>query len=225
MLFVDRSDAGRQLAFRLGAWRSQQPVVLALPRGGVAVGFEIARELQAPLDLVLVRKIGAPGQPELAVGAVANGETPELVVDERVVAWLDVSPEYLENAKAEALAEIERRRSVYLRHSQPVPVQGRPVILVDDGIATGATMLAALRAIRRRQPAQIVRAVPVAAPDSIQRLRRAADKVICLHTPRDFRAVGEFYRSFPQLQDQEVVALLERAAEFAPEAMQESEKL
>jgi len=218
MLFTDRSDAGQQLAARLRAWRGRRPVVLALPRGGVPVAFEIARDLQAPLDLVLVRKIGAPGQPELAIGAVADGEQPELVVDERVIAWLGASSQYLEEAKSEALAEIDRRRSIYLRNRQLVEVQGRPVIVVDDGIATGATVLAALRATRRRGPARLLLAIPVAPPDALRRLRHIADEVICLAAPRRFAAVGEFYRSFPQLSDEEVVALLERAAEFAPAA-------
>jgi putative phosphoribosyl transferase len=215
MLFMDRPDAGRKLAARLRPWRGQHPVVLALPRGGVPVGFEIARELQAPLDLVLVRKIGAPGQPELAVGAVADSEHPELVVDERIAARVGASPRYLEEAKAEALAEIDRRRSIYLRDRKPVEVRGRPVIVVDDGIATGASVLAALRATRRRGPERLLAAVPVAPPDAFRRLRDDADEVICLQTPRHFAAVGEFYSSFPQLQDNEVVALLERATEFA----------
>jgi putative phosphoribosyl transferase len=190
-------------------------VILALPRGGVPVGFEIARELAAPLDLVLVRKIGAPGQPELAIGAVADGEKPELVVDQRLVDWLSVSQEYLADAKAEALAELERRRSVYLKDRPPEPVLGRPVIVVDDGIATGSTMLAALRATSARNPARLILAVPVAPPDAARRLARAVDEVVCLETPKNFEAVGQFYRVFSQLQDNEVVDFLHRATQFA----------
>jgi putative phosphoribosyl transferase len=217
MLFKDRSDAGRQLAARLHAWRGRGAIVLALPRGGVPVGFEIARELHAALDLVLVRKIGAPHEPELALGAVADGESPELVADDRLVAALEVTGNYLADAKATALAELARRRSVYLKDRPPVPVQGRPVIVVDDGIATGATMLAALRATRQRRPAHLVLAVPVAPTETISRLRAAADEIICLSKPAEFFAVGQFYRAFPQLSDGEVIAFLNQAAAFAAE--------
>ncbi len=150
MLFANRREAGRQLAERLLALKDKNPVVLALPRGGVPVGFEIARALAAPLDLALVRKIGVPYQEELALGAVADGEHPVLVIDQHLMDALDISQEYLDEAKAAALQEIERRRRVYLGDRQPVDVAGRTAIVVDDGIATGATMLAALRATRRR---------------------------------------------------------------------------
>jgi putative phosphoribosyl transferase len=208
MQFADRREAGRQLAKRLLALKDQRPVVLALPRGGVPVGFEIARALAAPLDLVLVRKIGVPQQEEVALGAIADGEHPELVIDQRLMDELEISPDYLEKAKAAALREIERRRRIYLGDRQPVDVAGRMAIVVDDGIATGATMLAALRATRRRAPARLVLAVPVAPPHTLKRLRREADETVCLDTPADFFAVGQFYRQFPQLRDEEVVALL-----------------
>ena len=193
-------------------------MVLALPRGGVPVGFEIARELRAPLDLILVRKIGAPDQPELALGAVADGESPELVVDERLVAALGVTGDYLADAKAAALAELERRRSAYLRDRPSVPVEGKPVIVVDDGIATGATMLTALRATRLRRPSHLVLAVPVAPTETIERLRTAADEVVCLNMPAEFLAVGQFYRAFPQLSDDEVISLLDQSGAVAGEA-------
>jgi putative phosphoribosyl transferase len=214
VLFGDRSDAGRRLAARLNAWRGRNPVVLALPRGGVPIGFEIARVLRAPLDLVLVRKIGAPGEPEFAIGAVSDGDRPELVLDEQLVARLGITRDYIEDAKAAEVAELERRRSVYLKGRPPVPVTGRPVIVVDDGIATGATMLSALRATRRRDPAHLLLAVPVAPRDVVRRLRRTVDEIVCLHTPKHLSAVGAYYRAFPQLCDGEVIALLDRATQF-----------
>jgi putative phosphoribosyl transferase len=218
MLFTNRHEAGRRLAERLLALKDRRPVVLALPRGGVPVGFEVARALAAPLDLVLVRKIGAPFQEDLAVGAIADGEHPELVTDPRLVADLDISPEYLEEAKSAALQEIERRRRVYFGDRQPVDVAGCTAIVVDDGIATGATMLAALRATRRRKPARLVLAVPVAPRHTIEKLRREVDETVCLDTPADFFAVGQFYRQFPQLRDEEVIALLDQARAFVPSA-------
>lgn len=218
MQFADRHEAGRLLARQLLHLKDQHPVILALPRGGVPVGYEIARELAAPRDLVLVRKIGAPGQPELAIGAVAKREPPEVVTDPQLASWLTVQSGYLEVTKASELREIERRRKLYLGNHTPVDARGRTVILVDDGIATGATMLAALRATRRRAPARLVLAVPVAAPDMLDRMREEADEVVCLETPMDFMAVGQFYRRFPQLGDQEVIRLLEEARKFAPTA-------
>jgi putative phosphoribosyl transferase len=215
MVFIDRRDAGKQLAELLLAWKEKNPVVLALPRGGAPVAFEVAQALGAPLDLVLVRKIGAPSQEELAVGAVADGEDPEIVTDPLLVAALDISPTYLEKAKTAGLEEIERRRQAYLGERKPASVSDRTAIIIDDGIATGATMLAALRATRRRKPMQIVLAVPVAARDVLNRLHREADHVVCVHTPTDLGAVGQFYRRFPQLRDQEVIELLEQARAFA----------
>jgi putative phosphoribosyl transferase len=216
MLFIDRHDAGRRLAERLLALKLKDPVVLALPRGGVPIGSEVARALAAPLDLVLVRKIGAPEQEELAVGAIADGDHPELVTDPRLIGLLVVSREYLEATKSAALQEIRRRRRVYLGDRPPVEVVGRTAIVVDDGVATGATMLAALRATRRRGPARLVLAVPVASRDALKRLRREADTVVCLDTPAVFYAVGQFYHAFPQLQDDEVIALLDQAPAFVP---------
>ncbi len=215
MLFPDRSEAGRQLAERLLRFKDRKPVVLALPRGGVPVGLEIARALAAPLDLVLVRKIGAPYQEELAIGAIADGEHPELVTDAGLIADLAVTPEYLDKAKAAALKEIERRRHAWFGDRKPVDVAGRTAIVIDDGIATGATMQAALRATRHRKPSRLVLAVPVAPSDSIERLRPEVDETVCLATPAEFFAVGQFYRAFPQLRDEEVTTLLEQARAFA----------
>jgi len=214
MRFHDRNEAGRELAKRLLAdpalaGPDARPVVLALPRGGVPVGWEIAKALKAPLDIVLVRKIGVPCQPELALGAIVDGETPELVINEDVKSSVEASEAYIEAESAEQLREIERRRAFYLSGRPPVPVRGCTAILVDDGIATGATMRAALRATRRRGPAKIVLAVPVAPPESIEELKPEADQVICLHAPWGFAGVGQFYADFHQVSDATVAALLQ----------------
>jgi putative phosphoribosyl transferase len=218
MLFSDRSEAGRRLAKRLLRFKDRNPVVLALPRGGVPVGAEIARALAAPLDLVLVRKIGAPYQQELAIGAIADGEHPELFTDPRLIAHLEVTGEYLEQAKSAGLKEIERRRRAWFGDRRLIDVAGRTAIVVDDGIATGATMEVALRATRRRGPAWLVLAVPVAPPDTIAKLQQEADETVCLDTPEEFFAVGQFYRRFPQLEDHEVTALLDEARAFSSPA-------
>ena len=208
MFFENREEAGRQLAARLAAYRGPSTVVLALPRGGVPVGREIAKALGAPLDLLLVRKIGAPNQPELAIGAIADGGQPDLVLNERVSRILDVSPDYLEREKVRALAEIERRRRYYLQGRPPVAVSGRTAILTDDGLATGMTALAALRSLRRQKPRLIVLAVPVASPDTLEMLQPETDEVVCLKISSELMAVGQAYLDFRQLDDDEVVALL-----------------
>ena len=211
MRFDDRQDAGRRLGEALAELALPQPVVLALPRGGVPVGVEVAHRLQAPLDLVMVRKIGAPGQAELAAGAVVDGSQPELVLNEQIVHALRIDADYLEQEKARQLAEIARRRARYLAGRPRPELAGRTAILVDDGIATGATMLAALRAIRRAGPQELVVAVPVADIAVLERLTPAADRIVCLHRPHDLMAVGYHYRDFRQLGDAEVVALLGEA--------------
>lgn len=216
MLFDDRREAGRLLAEHLLKFKDQRPVVLALPRGGVPVGFEVARALVAPLDVVLVRKIGAPHNEELAIGAITDGEHPTVFIDPHLVRLLDVAPRYINEAESAALAEIERRRHVWLGDRPPEAIAGCTAIVVDDGVATGATMRAALQATRARKPARVVLAVPVAAPESLDQLRHEADEVLCLHAPSDFMAVGQFYRHFPQLRDAEVTALLAEA--HAPNA-------
>lgn len=218
MVFLDRAEAGRRLADRLLVFKDQHPVVLALPRGGVPIGFEVARVLDAPLDLVLVRKLGAPHHAELAIGAIADGDHPELVTGPELIAALAVTPEYLERAKTTALQEIARRRRVWLGNRPSVEVSGRTAIIVDDGIATGATMKVALRATRQRKPSRLVLAVPVAPPHSIEELGHEADDVVCLETPDNFFAVGQFYRRFPQLGDEDVADLLDRARSFASPA-------
>lgn len=210
-MFVDRTEAGRRLAAALGRFRGAPVIVLALPRGGVPVAFEVARALGAPLDLVMVRKIGAPHQPELAIGAVADGARPDMVLNEDVVAALGVGEAYIEQEKARQLAEIERRRKVYLGHARPAEVKGRTAIIVDDGIATGATVRAAVGAVRKAGAGRVVIATPVAPPDTVAALARVADEVVCLDQPLWFAAIGQFYRDFRQLDDEEVIALLDAA--------------
>lgn len=213
MLFQDRAEAGRKLAERLIAYRDRSPIVLALPRGGVPIGFEVATALDAPLDVIFVRKIGVPFQPELALAAIVDGEAPELVVNEQVRDLLNLPESYIEEQRAVQLAEIERRRTLYLGGRQPLPVADRTAILVDDGIATGATMRVALRATRRRRPASVVIAVPVAPPDTVELLAQEADAVVCLLAPSYFAGVGQFYRDFSQVDDATVAALLSRRSE------------
>ncbi|MGH6896606.1 MAG: phosphoribosyltransferase [Geminicoccaceae bacterium] len=213
-VFADRAEAGRRLAEELHRFKDERPVVLALPRGGVPVAYEVARALAAPLDLVLVRKIGAPFQPELAIGAVVDGERPELVVNRDLVEDYRIPESYLEKERERQLAEIERRRQLYLAGRSRAPVQGRTAIVIDDGIATGATMEVALHATRNARPRRLVLAVPVAPPDTIERLRGEVDEVVCLMMPAFLGAIGSFYRDFRQLGDDEVVALLEQAAQW-----------
>ncbi|MCW1990788.1 putative phosphoribosyl transferase [Bradyrhizobium diazoefficiens] len=210
MLFQDREDAGRQLARALVKYRSRHPVILALPRGGVPVAAEITAQLEAPLDLVLVRKIGVPMQPELAMGAVVDGEQSLIVRNQDVVELAGVSEETFDVVCREELAEIERRRVRYLGDRARSDVKGQVAIIVDDGIATGATTLAAIRALRKREPKELILAVPVAPLETLQRLHTEVDAIVCLDTPRDFGAIGYYYRDFRQVDDDEVIAILER---------------
>lgn len=224
-MFQDRIDAGRQLADALTALSEQErltdPVILALPRGGVPVAYEVAARLKAPLDLVLVRKIGVPYQPELAAGAVVNGESPQVVVNESVKAATGMTDDQFAAAKEKALAEIAERRALYLRGRSPIPIAGRTAVLIDDGVATGATTRAAIRAVRLRRPAQLVLAVPVAAADTLETLRAEVDRLICVEIPPAFFAVGAHYAVFDQTSDVEVVRLLDAACDWAPAAEQE----
>ncbi len=208
--FTNRTEAGRALAQRLSrmAW-SPPIVVLALPRGGVPIGAEIARALAAPLDLLLVRKIGAPWQRELAVAAVVDGQPPDIVVDAETMAMTGVDQAYVEAEAKKELPEIERRRRIYLRGRAPVGVEGATVIVVDDGIATGTTVRAALKALRRRHPARLVLAVPVAPSDTLAQLRGEVDDIVCLAEPYPFHAIGLHYVDFHQVGDDEVLAALD----------------
>lgn len=210
MLFQDREDAGRQLARALVKYRSRHPVILALPRGGVPVAAEVAESLEAPLDLILVRKIGTPMQPELAMGAVVDGEQPVIVRNQDVIDLTGVSDETFDAVCKKELAEIDRRREHYLGNRDRADVQGQVAIIVDDGIATGATTLAAIQALRKREPKELILAVPVAPLDTLKRLHTEVDAIVCLDTPRDFGAIGYYYRDFRQVSDDEVIAILKR---------------
>lgn len=211
-MFSDRAEAGRRLAEQLQRFRADQPLVLALPRGGVTIGVEIARALAAPLDVVLVRKIGAPFQEELAIGAVADGEHPEMVVNRDITALLDIPESYLNEERDRQLIEIERRRKLYLAGRSRPGIAGKTAIVVDDGIATGATMRAALRAVRRAGPKRLVLAVPVAPAETIAELRHDVDEIVCLETPPDFGAISLYYEDFRQVTDSEVIAMLAETA-------------
>jgi putative phosphoribosyl transferase len=204
----DRATAGRLLAERLVGLQLADPVVLALPRGGVPVAFEIAKALDVPLDLLLVRKVGVPRQPELAAGAVVDGEHPDLVLNEDVIALAGLDRRTLDEIADKELAEIERRRSAYLAGRAPVPTAERTVILVDDGIATGASVRAALTALARRGPKRLILAVPVAPAETLEALRPLVDDLVCLAVPEPFYAIGGHYVDFHQLSDQEVVSML-----------------
>ncbi len=210
MLFQNRTDAGRQLARALRKYKSRHPVVLALPRGGVPVAAEVAAALEAPLDLVLVRKIGVPMQPELAMGAVTDGAQPAVVRNDEVIELCGISEQQFDAVCKEELEEIERRRSRYLGDRERSEIAGQVVIIIDDGIATGATTLAAIKAVRSRKPKELVLAVPVAPLDTVKKLHTEVDALVCLDTPQDFGAIGYFYRDFRQVDDEEVIAILKR---------------
>ena len=204
MAFTDRTDAGRKLAQALLTYKDQETVILALLRGGVPVAAEVAAALDAPLDLILVRKIGFPMQPELAMGAVANGGVPIVVRNEDVIRMAGIDEAEFAAVRDRELAEIERRRRVYLGSRAPVDVEGRIAIVIDDGIATGATTRAALRATRIRNPRKLVLAVPVAPTDTLAAMREEADDVVCLEDYEFFGAIGYYYTDFRQLSDREV---------------------
>jgi putative phosphoribosyl transferase len=210
MSFADRHAAGQQLAAELKQRKLADPIVLALPRGGVPVGYEVAHALDAPLDVLLVRKLGAPGYEELGIGAIVDGSQPQIVLNSEAIEQLQVTPAYLAQERDRQLAELERRRHLYSGAVSAVNVQGRTVIVVDDGIATGGTVLAALRALRKSGATRIVLAIPVAPADTLAELAAHADDVVCLESPADFRAVGVHYADFTQTSDAEVLDLLAR---------------
>jgi putative phosphoribosyl transferase len=210
MPFNDRSEAGQKLALALSKYKGQQPAILALPRGGVPVAAEVARALNAPLDLVLVRKIGVPFQPELAMGAVVDGDRPIVVRNEDVIRMANVDEVEFTSVCDAELAEIERRRERYLGGRERLDIAGRTAIVIDDGIATGATTRAALRAVRARNPKTLVLAVPVAPTDSLGALRQEVDDLVCLEDYEFFGAIGVYYRDFRQVSDEEVIELLAR---------------
>jgi predicted phosphoribosyltransferase len=204
--FQDRRDAGAELARRLGYLNREDVVVLALPRGGVPVAAAVAAHLQAPMDVFVVRKLGVPGQPELAMGAIASGGVQ--VLNDEVVRWLRIPNEAIEETARQEQAELERRELAYRDGRPPISVRDRVVILVDDGLATGSTMRAAVQAVRALNPAKVVVAVPVGAPETCREIQALADDVVCARTPERFSAVGLWYRDFSQTTDDEVRELL-----------------
>lgn len=212
LVFADRAEAGRLLSEPLLRFKTENPAVFALPRGGVPVGYEVAQALDAPLDLVLVRKIGAPYQPELAVGAVVDGPKAETVLNEEIVRLLQIDESFIAEETAKKREEIAARRQAYLAGRPRTDAAGHTAILVDDGIATGATMRAAIHAINRSGPRKLVVAVPVAPADIFARFADEPAELVCLSTPDAFFAIGQFYRDFHQMSDDEVKEILARAA-------------
>jgi putative phosphoribosyl transferase len=211
--FKNRADAGRQLAQAIGGTAVQDPVVLALPRGGVPVAYEIAAFLDAPLDVLFVRKIGAPSNKEYGIGAVIDGDPPERVLDSDAVRYSRATEAYIEEETKHELQAIAVRRKLYMGARRSIAVENRNVILVDDGIATGNTVLAAIKGLRQMRVRSILVAVPVAPPEAIDRLSSEVDRIVCLSTPRHFASVGDHYEDFGQVPDEDVVALLKRAAQ------------
>lgn len=214
--FKNRAEAGRQLAAAVHHLHLVDPLVLALPRGGVPVAAEVALALGAPLDLLIVRKIGAPGEPELAVAAIAEGDLPTVVIDELTCSGTDTDRTYIKHEARTQRREIERRCKVYRHGVARLAVAGKTVVIVDDGIATGTTMRAALKALRRMRPAKVVLAVPVASNHTIYEMSKLVDEVVCLSQPGPFRSVGTYYADFHQVDDAEVIALLD-ASRIPPE--------
>jgi predicted phosphoribosyltransferase len=211
MTFNDRREAGRKLAEALRHYRGKDAVVLALPRGGVPVAAEVAASLNAPLDLLLVRKVGVPWQPELAMGAVIDGAEPITVRNEDIIGLANVTEGDFDAAAQRELAEIERRRKRYIGERPRPVIKDHVAIIIDDGIATGATVRAAIRGLKRKGPEKVVLAVPVAPPNALEELRGEVDEVVCLEAPEMFRAISLYYRSFEQVSDEEVTRILDSA--------------
>src|SRR3989304_6716893 len=205
-LFADRVEAGRLLASALASAISKNAIVLAIPRGGVVVGFEVARALGVPLDVIIPRKIGAPDNPELAIGAMTEDGT--VILDESLISYLGVPEGYVKEESNRQKLEIERRLKLYRGEVSYPTLRNRDVIIVDDGIATGSTMKAALASTRKRGAKRVIVAIPVGPPSTIRELEKEADHVVCLHTPESFQAIGQFYEDFAQTTDEEVTSLL-----------------
>lgn len=211
--FTDRIDAGKRLALVLKDFSGKKGIVLAIPRGGVVVGYEIAKVINLPLDVIIPRKIGAPDNPELAIGAVA--EDGRAILDNHLIAYLGVSKEYIKEETERQKKEIERRLKLYRQNTSYPNLKGLDVIVVDDGIATGSTMKAALASVKNRGAASVTVAVPVGPPSTIEELNEIADRVVCLYTPEYFQAIGEFYSNFSQTEDEEVIKLLRESKQKA----------
>ncbi|MGX5710734.1 phosphoribosyltransferase [Brucella lupini] len=224
-MFRDRNEAGRKLAGELAKLKLVDPVVLALPRGGVPVAVEIANALKAPLDLIIVRKVGAPGNSELAVAAIVDGNPPDVVLNREIVEAYNLDDSELRMLVDRERPELERCRITYLGGREPVPMTDKIVILVDDGAATGATMKVAIRAIKRRSPREIIVALPVAPADTLAELAGEAHTVICLSKPARFFALGYHYHDFPQISEEEVISLLNSHATDKPASANQPKRL
>ncbi len=207
--FADRIDAGKRLASALANFAGKNAIVLAIPRGGVVVGYEIAKALNSPLDVIIPRKIGAPGNPELAIGAMTEDGT--IILEDALIRYMGVPVDYIKEESELQKREIERRLKFY-RQNEPYPnLRGHDVIIVDDGIATGSTMKAALASVKNRGAKTVTVAVPVAPPSTIKELKKQADRVVCLNTPEYFQAIGQYYTDFTQTPDEEVIQLLKQS--------------
>ncbi|MEM2094412.1 MAG: phosphoribosyltransferase family protein [Candidatus Bathyarchaeia archaeon] len=210
--YRNRIEAGQRLAQDLLEYRGKDVVVLAIPRGGVVLGYEVAKVLEAPLDVVVPRKIGAPGNPELAIGAVAEDGT--VILDHGLLQMFGISNEYVEHMRVAEMAEVKRRTSLFRGGLPPLSIAGKVVIVVDDGLATGATMKAAVASIRNRGASEVVVAVPVGPPDTVRELSREVDRVVCPLVFEPFMAIGQFYDDFTQVEDNEVIRLLKLAEKW-----------
>ena len=206
MIFKDRQEAGKLLAEKLNKYAGKDTVILAVPRGGVVVAAEVAKRLKDPLDLIIIRKLGAPGNSELAIGANTSGGS--LVLDKELISKLKISSEYIKNEHQKQLLEAKRREKVFRFGRKPLKIFGKTIILIDDGLATGSTIMAAITTIKQKSPKKIILAVPVAPLSTVKRIEPEVDSLIVLNTPENFYAIGQFYSYFPQVADDEVIGLL-----------------